>query len=288
MGQHSSARVSSGRWGWRRVAIVGAGAGLACATVAGVGIASTAGSTPSVYSAIAPTVVGQYSLAASGNKDVTVAGVDGVPSSATSVQLSVTALNGSATSSLYLYATGATQPSSANLRWNAGEVSTVPITTGVGTNGQIHLHNTTGTAQIKISVIGYYAPELGSAGYAATGSGGIADFQDGGTTIVSLTVPAGTYEVQLTATMQSTDDSTTDQDTCYIHDPAGNSVGTWNMVLNSTTFELPAAMIGLDTTSGGAMTFYCYSTNAHSNAEYSRLVAIKLSSATGYVAGATG
>jgi hypothetical protein len=62
-----------------------------------------------VYSAIAPVTVLGKSLAADSNTDVVVAGVDGVPSNATSVQLSVTALSGTTTSSMYVYPTGSTR-----------------------------------------------------------------------------------------------------------------------------------------------------------------------------------
>jgi hypothetical protein len=289
MGSHRSVReVSVPRW--RRVTIVGAGVAVACATVAGVGIASgTTSPTPSVYTSLAPTAVGQYSVAGGGNKDVTVAGVDGVPSSATSVQLSVTALNESATSSLYVYATGTTQPSSANLRWATGEVATAPITTAVGTNGQIHLHNTTGTAQIKISVIGYYspAPASGGVGYGGTvGGDEIASTDNGGTIVSSVTVPAGTYAVEATASMSLIDSTTTEQAVCNIRDPAGLAVSSSDTMLHASSSDETVAMTGLDTTSGGVMTFHCTAlVNDNIRVLDVNLVAIKLSSATGFVIG---
>ncbi len=288
MGQHSSARASSGKSIWRRVAVVGIGVGLVSATVAGVGLASGT-PTPSVYSAITPVTVLGRSLAADSNTDVGVAGVGSVPSNATSVQLSVTALSGTTTSSMYVYPTGATKPTSANVRWTTGETVTIPVTVAVGTSGKIRLTTDGGVVTIKVAVVGYFspAPAPGSAGYAASASNvQIANNTAGGTTIASVTVPAGTYEVQVTGTMNLQDSTTPDQAVCWIRDPNGTNMSASDTTLDSSVEDVPAALVGLDTTSGGAMTFYCYDTHTNNIvADYVQLVAIKLSSATGYVTG---
>src|SRR3984957_17346823 len=210
MGSHRSMRAGSGhRRGWRSGVIVGVGMGFAVATVAGVGMASgTTGPTPSVYSAITPVTVLGRSLAADSNTDVTVAGVDSVPSNATSVQLSVTALSGTTTSSMYVYPTGATKPASPNVPRETGQTITIPVTVALGTGGKIRLTTDGGTVTIKVAVVGYFspAPAPGSAGYAASVlTEQIADGANGGTTIASITVPAGLYEVHATASMSLDD-----------------------------------------------------------------------------------
>jgi len=290
VGQHSAARANSGqRQGWRRAAIVGVGACFVSATVIGVGLASGT-PTPSVYSAITPVTVLGRSLAADSNTDVGVAGVGSVPSNATSVQLSVTALSGTTTSSMYVYPTGSTKPTSANVRWATGQTITIPVTVAVGTSGKIRLTTDGGVVTIKVAVVGYFspAPAAGSAGYAAfvLGPVEIASTANGGTTIASVTVPAGLYEVHATASMSLNDSTTSEQAVCSIRDPTGEGVGFTDTALTSSAFDETVAMTGLDTTSGGAMTVYC--TAVHNNgidAVYISLVAIKLSSATGNVSG---
>ena len=286
MGQHSSARANSGRSVWRRVAVVGISAGLVSATVAGVGLASGT-PTPSVYSAIAPVTVLGRSLAAHSNTDVAVAGVGGVPSNATSVQLSVTALSGTTTSSMYVYATGATQPTSANVRWTTGETVTIPVTVAVGTGGKVRLTTDGGTVTAKIAVVGYFSPASapGSAGYAATADGvAIGDGSHGNTLVASLNVPAGTYEVQATATMSFLG-GTTVVVNCYLQDPTPTVIAYSSVQVGSSDVAESAVLAGLDKTSAGTMTLYCYGDNTDADADNVSLVAVQLSSATGKVTG---
>jgi hypothetical protein len=283
MGQHSSARASSGRSGWRRVAIVGVGAGFVAATVAGVGLASgTTSPTPSVYSAITPVTVLGKSLAADSNTDVTVAGVDSVPSNATSVQLSVTALSGTTTSSMYVYPTGATKPTSANVRWQTGQTITIPVTVAVGTSGKIRLTTDGGTVTIKVALVGYFSPGSANAGYAAGHSH--ESVTDTGGTIASLTVPAGTYEVNGKADMNLTS-GTSDEITCFLGDPASDSIDSSTVFVDTDSPESTLALTGLDTTSGGTMAFECDDSSSNATAFTVQLVAIQLGSATGEVAG---
>jgi hypothetical protein len=290
MGQHSSARTEAGRFGWRRAVIAAVGIGVAFGTIGVVGLASgTTSPTPSVYSAITPVTVLGRSLAADSNTDVGIAGTGSVPSNATSVQLSVTALDGTTTSSMYVYPTGATKPTSANVRWETGQTITIPVTVAVGTSGRIRLTTDGGVVTIKVAVVGYFspAPAPGSAGYAANNlSEQVASNANGGTIIASVTVPAGTYEIHATASMDLADSTTTDEATCNIHDPAGAPVSNAETSLTSSARDETVAMTGLDTTSGGAMTFNCTAViNNNIDADYIHLVAIKLSSATGYVTG---
>jgi hypothetical protein len=136
MGGHRLVRSDSGSRGWRRR--------LPGGRAAVVGVADS-------------------------NIDVAVAGVGSVPSNATSVQLSVTALAGTSTSSAYVYPTGATKPTSANVRWETGETVTIPVTVAVGTGGKIHFSTDAGTVTVKVAVVGYFSPASapGSAGFAS-------------------------------------------------------------------------------------------------------------------------
>jgi hypothetical protein len=284
MGRHSSSRTTTGTTRRLRRRVVAAGVGVAMVAAAGgIALATDSGSAPSVYTSIAPTVVGQFNVVAGGNRDATVAGVDGVPSSATSVQLSVTALNESATSSLYVYATGATQPGSANMRWNAGVVTTVPITTAVGTNGKIHLHNTTGTAQIKISVIGYYTPDLGPT---ALGKTAFSTFLS--TTAVNvavLTLPAGTYSVIAKLNLQQ-NAASADVVTCVASDPNFSSIDDGSQSLPATVgYQGTMTLSGLVTMDAGQIAFSCNDSTGGAVASEIHLTAIQLGSASGDVTG---
>jgi hypothetical protein len=291
MGQHSSARAATGRFGWRRIVIGAITVGAVSATVAGVGLASGT-PTSSVYSAITPVTVLGKSLAADSNTDVVVAGVGSVPSNATSVQLSVTALGGTTTSSMYVYATGTTKPTSANVRWASGQTITIPVTVAVGTAGKIRLTTDGGTVTIKVAVVGYFspAPAPGSTGYAATADGvSIVNFFSGGTNVVSVTVPPGTYEVQAKATMELNNgepDGTEDNISCYLEDPTSTLFDHTDLNVSTSDQFGPTSLMGFDTTtSGGAMTLYCSDIGSASSADDVQLGAIRLSSATGAVSG---
>jgi hypothetical protein len=283
MGNHRSVRAGSGRLGWRRAAIVGVGVGFAYATVGVVGLASgTTSPTPSVYSAIAPVTVLGRSLAADSNTDLTVAGVGSVPSNATSVQLSVTALSGTTTSSMYVYPTGATKPTSANVRWQTGETVTIPVTVAVGTSGKIHLSTDAGTVTVKVAVVGFFSPGSANAGYAVGHSH--ESITDTGGTIASLAVPAGTYEVQGKADMNLMSGSS-DEVTCFLADPATDSIDTSTVDIDTDSPETALVVVGLDTTSGGTIKFECEDGGSNATAFSPQLVAIQLGSATGEVAG---
>jgi hypothetical protein len=287
MGNHRSVRANSGqRRGWRRVAIVGAVVGIGYATVGVVGLASgTTTPTPSVYSAVAPVTVLGRSLAADSNTDVAVAGVGSVPSNATSVQLSVTALDGTTTSSMYVYPTGATKPTSANVRWQAGETVTIPVTVAVGTSGDVRLSTDPGTVTVKVAVVGYFspAPAPGGASYATTAND--LDLNSAALTMIaSLTVPAGTYEVQAKATIEMIEGSS-DTVFCRLYDPSSAVVDYSYISLDSSIFQTPVVLMGLDTTSGGAMTFDCRDGGNNSSAGGVELLATQVSSASGTVAG---
>ena len=286
MGNHSSARPGARQpRGWRRAAIAGVGLGFGFATVGLVGLASgTTSPTPSVYSAITPVTVLGRSLAAHSNTDVAVAGVGSVPSDATSVQLSVTALSGTTTSSMYVYATGDTQPTSANVRWQTGETVTIPVTVAVGTGGKVRLTTDGGTVTIKVAVVGYFspAPAAGAAayGYATTA----VPIAVTATTVASVDVPAGTYEVQAKVYL-GFGGTADDNVSCDLLDTTDTEFDFSSLVLNLDISSGTLSLMGLDTNSGGTLTVECADGSSHAEAFWVKLVATQLSTATGVTGG---
>jgi hypothetical protein len=142
----------------RRLAYVSVGLVGLYTAVGGVALASPGGGPASVYSSIAPVNLHTATLAANHQRDLTVAGIGSVPADASSVQLSFAAVDGAANSYLSVYATGAAKPSSANIRWQAGQTVTDPITVAIGTGGQIHIYNGASSVEVKVSAVGYFAP----------------------------------------------------------------------------------------------------------------------------------
>jgi len=284
MGQHSSARARSGRRMWHRVAILGAVVGFGYATIGVVGLASgTTSSTPSVYTAIAPVTVLGHSLAAHSNTDIGIAGGPIVPSDATSVQLSVTALSGTTTSSMYVYPTGATQPTSANVRWQTGETVTIPVTVAVGTNGDVRLTTDGGTVTVKVAVVGYFSPTAapGGAGYITKVL--LASLSTTTAPVATLTLPAGIYEVHAKLDADFSGVSGSDWVQCTLTDPASARLDAAGAFVSVDSIEETISMVGLDTTSGGDFAVNCSAQNGASDADIVELVAIQLSSATGDV-----
>jgi hypothetical protein len=230
-----------------------------------------------------PVTVLSKLLAAGSDTDVTVAGVGSVSSNATSVQLSVTALSGTTTSSMYVYPTGAIKPASANVRWQTGQTVTIPVTVAVGTSGKIRLSTDGGTVTVKVAVVGYFAPAgaPGSAGYIAESDSKAIGTSP--TVLGSLDVPAGTYDVQGKASL-SLSTGTSDNIVCYLNDPAGHASDFSYSSVNTATSQETTTVVELDTTTGGTFTMGCNS-SGNTTAYGIDLVALKLSSATGDITG---
>jgi RHS repeat-associated protein len=105
---------------------------------------------------------------------VQVAGLAGVPSSATAVVLNVTAVNESASGWMDIYPAPVSTPASTQLNFTTGAIVSNEVTVGVGTSDDIEIFNHNGTADAIVDVVGYYvaAPPLPAAGtYAYNGDG---------------------------------------------------------------------------------------------------------------------
>jgi hypothetical protein len=199
-----------------------------------------------VYSAIAPFTVLGRSLAAHSNTDVGIAGLPEVPSNATALQLSVTALSGTTTSSMYVYATGSTQPTSANVRWQAGETVTIPVTVAVGTNGDVRLTTDGGVVTVKIAVIGYYSPAPPPGGTAYSEKVLSAGLSTTSTALATVTVPAGTYDLQGKVNADFSEFSGSDWVQCNIKDPATALADLAGAFVGVGSSEQTVSMVALD------------------------------------------
>jgi hypothetical protein len=270
----------------RTLLAVGVGFAIGASTVAG-GFAAASGSssTPSVYSAIAPVNVFSRTLAGGSQTDFAVTG-GAVPANATSVVISATALNGTTTSSLYLYATGDTKPTSANLRWNAGQTVTVPIVVAVGTGGKVHVTPDTGSIAVKFSVVGYYSPAPASGSAAIASSVASVSLSSHPLVIASIALPAGLYDVQAKTVITT---SQTNYIQCSLFDEtAADTLDSSSQTMPPTGDE-NMMMSSLDETSGTTVQLICNGTSqlAIALAENIQLMALQLSSASGSVANQT-
>jgi len=107
--------------------------------------------------------VGPYSTpwGAGTARNVTVAGVHGVPANADAVVLNVTVTDTSAPSFLTVWPAGQTQPLASSLNWVAGASIPNAVTVKVGTSGQISMFNNAGSTDVVADVVGYYVAGSG-------------------------------------------------------------------------------------------------------------------------------
>lgn len=123
--------------------------------------------TTSAYTAITPTRLLDTRAAGSplgtdSTIHLTVAGVDGVPTTATAVTLNVTATDTTASSYLSVYPAGSVQPLVSNLNWTAGGTVANVVIVPVGANGQVSIYNNQGRADVVVDLEGYFIPVTGT------------------------------------------------------------------------------------------------------------------------------
>ncbi len=111
--------------------------------------------------------VGAPKAAMTPNKALDVT-ISGVPESATAVVVNLTAVNGTATSFLTLYAKGAAQPVTSTVNWTGKSAIANGAVVALSADHAITIRNHPGTVDVIVDLIGYYAP--GPAG--ATGPAG--------------------------------------------------------------------------------------------------------------------
>lgn len=89
-------------------------------------------------------------------RDLTIAGANGVPGTATAAVVNITAVNATASSYLTAYPKGATRPTASNVNWTAGVISPNMAIVPLGTGGAISVYNYAGNVDVLIDVVGYF------------------------------------------------------------------------------------------------------------------------------------
>jgi hypothetical protein len=120
---------------------------------------------PSVYTAQTPvrlldTRNNGGRLGPGGDYVLRIGGIS-VPANANAVILNVTVTNTSSGGALIVYPTGAAQPTASNLNWTRGETVPNLVSVGLGTSGQITIHNIQGAVDVVVDLEGYFAPSGG-------------------------------------------------------------------------------------------------------------------------------
>ena len=149
--------IQSGATSWPALAAPSA------PTMAGSEQASSS-TTGAAYTALTPTRLLDTRatgtpLGPGGSLNLTVAGVDGVPGTATAVAINVTVTNTTAASYLSVYPAGGARPVVSNLNWASGETVPNLVIVPVGTSGQVSFYNYAGRTDVVVDLEGYFAPE---------------------------------------------------------------------------------------------------------------------------------
>lgn len=156
------------RWGLGVLTAVGLlGMGLASVgSVSAHAVVSntSASSSASVYTALTPyrlldTRLTNQTMAPNSTLNLTVTGVDTVPSDATAVALNVTVTNTTDSGYLSAYPAGEARPLESNLNWTMGETVPNLVIVPVGANGQVTFYNHTGMTDVVVDLQGYFAPQ---------------------------------------------------------------------------------------------------------------------------------
>lgn len=92
------------------------------------------------------------------SRDLTVAGVNGVPADATAVVVNTTAVFPNAASHLTVWPAGLARPGVSNVNFGAGQIVPNLVVVKVGQNGRISLFNNAGSTEVLVDVVGYYRP----------------------------------------------------------------------------------------------------------------------------------
>jgi uncharacterized protein (DUF1501 family) len=99
-----------------------------------------------------------------GVRVVKVRGVHGVPATAQSVVLNVTALLSSGTTNITVYPSGTARPAFSSMSTAKGLVVPNLVIAKIGTDGKIVVHNSLGVVHVVADVVGYLAPTTTSTG----------------------------------------------------------------------------------------------------------------------------
>jgi len=112
---------------------------------------------PLTPSRIVDTRIGGSPIGGPGTMLVTVAGKGGVPASgAKAVVLNVTVVNPTTASALTVWPADASQPTSSDLNFTAGQTVPNLVVVKLSANGQIDIFNAFGTTNVIVDVVGWY------------------------------------------------------------------------------------------------------------------------------------
>jgi hypothetical protein len=109
--------------------------------------------------------VGPYTTKWGANvtRNVTVAGVAGVPADADAVVLNATVTGTTGSSYLTVWPAGQTQPLASSLNWGAGKTIANAVTVKVGSGGQVSVLNAAASTHVIFDVVGYFKAGTGNA-----------------------------------------------------------------------------------------------------------------------------
>ncbi len=123
-------------------------------------------------------------------RDVTVAGVAGVPADADAVVLNVTVTDTTASSYLSLWPSGESRPLVSSLNWTPGQTTPNAVTVKAGTSGNISIYNLTGSVDVIADIVGYYDQGPGD-GYNSLSPSRILDSRPAGPQVGPYGTPWG-------------------------------------------------------------------------------------------------
>ena len=112
-------------------------------------------------------------------RDVTIAGANGVPVSATGVVANVTVTGGSKASYVQAFPSGQARPGTANVLFSAGQTVPNLVTVGLGANGKVSLFNQLGSVHVIVDVVGYFDPTPGGSRFHALSPTRLLDSRSG-------------------------------------------------------------------------------------------------------------
>ncbi len=93
-------------------------------------------------------------------RDVTVAGVGGIPIGADSVVLTLTVTAPTAVSHLSVWPSGSPQPTTSVMNFPSGATLAAHVVARVGANGKISVRNNSGNVQVIADAVGYYSADF--------------------------------------------------------------------------------------------------------------------------------
>lgn len=97
-----------------------------------------------------------FALGPGSQENLTVAGINSVPLSATAVVLNVTVTSTTRASYLTLWPSGTPRPVASDLNWQPGTTIANLVVADVGKNGQVSLYNNGGSTEVIVDIEGYY------------------------------------------------------------------------------------------------------------------------------------